>query len=199
MSLTAGFLLVGGLVLNAQEQAQNRVIRNRHSSFYDNPLSETYTGKSPFNRPHRQPAAVPAPPPKVFKPTSPKVSVAESCPSLVNLVKKAPAAVTVGEPFTYELTLAAQCDVAEVVVVDTLPVGMSFVQSQPAASQEGGRLTWRFATMNRGDVKVIKVSVKAEREGELVSSATITAIPRVNVSTTARKAGAKDIPRPEKK
>jgi uncharacterized repeat protein (TIGR01451 family) len=76
----------------------------------------------------------------------------------------------------------AQCNVGDVVITDTLPAGCSYVSSEPAAEVSGKVLTWKFATLNQGEAKSAKITVKADAEGELVNCATVTAIPRVCVS-----------------
>ncbi len=107
---------------------------------------------------------------------------------LVNLVKKAPPMVSVGDTFTYELQAAATCDVADTTIVDNVPGGASYVSSEPPAAQEGARLTWKLGNLARGESRTIRVTVKAEREGELANCATVSAIPRVCVSTMVGKA-----------
>jgi uncharacterized repeat protein (TIGR01451 family) len=119
---------------------------------------------------------------------APRPQIGETCAYLVNLVKKAPSMVSVGDEFSYDLHVAAQCDVADVIVVDTLPAGVSYISSEPSAAKDGDKLTWKFPAMNRGETKALKVTVKADKEGELVNCATVSAIPRVCVSTMVGKA-----------
>lgn len=107
---------------------------------------------------------------------------------LVNLLKKAPPLVSVGDTFTYELNVSAQMDVAETTIVDTLPAGASYVSSVPAAVRDGNKLTWKMGDMNRGESQAIQVTLKANHEGELTNSATVFAIPRVFVTTKVGKA-----------
>jgi uncharacterized repeat protein (TIGR01451 family) len=107
---------------------------------------------------------------------------------LVNLLKKAPAMVSVGDTFTYELNAVATCDVADTTIVDTVPAGASYVSSEPAAVQDGNKLTWKLGNLARGEAKAIKVTLKADKEGELVDCATVSAMPRVCVSTMVGKA-----------
>jgi len=101
----------------------------------------------------------------------------------VNLTKKAPNAVGLGEQFTYELTASAQSEASDVTVVDVVPPGATYISSQPEAAQEGNKLTWKFPNMNRGESKTIIVTAKAETEGQLVHCATASAIPQVCIST----------------
>jgi uncharacterized repeat protein (TIGR01451 family) len=96
--------------------------------------------------------------------------------------------VSIGDTFTYDLTVTALADVADVTVFDTLPAGLSFVSSDPAAAQSGNNLTWKLGDMNRGESKTIKVTLKAEKEGEQRYCASVAAIPRVCVTTTVGRA-----------
>jgi uncharacterized repeat protein (TIGR01451 family) len=96
--------------------------------------------------------------------------------------------VSLGDTFAYELTVTAQADVADVTVMDGVPAGVSYVSSVPAAVQDSNRLTWKLGNMNRGESKAITVTVKADKEGEMVNCAAVSAIPRICVSTMVGKA-----------
>jgi uncharacterized repeat protein (TIGR01451 family) len=106
---------------------------------------------------------------------------------LVQLFKKGPATVSVGDNFSYVITAQARTDVAETTIMDTLPAGASYVSSDPAAAQEGNKLTWKLGNMNKGETKTIMVTLKADKEGELANCATVSAIPRVCVTTIVGK------------
>lgn len=178
-----GLLLAGG-ILTSSAQDDSLIIKNRTASSYDNSIGRIYTGKAPFNRTWErveEPKAAPAKP-------APRPQVSEACAYLVGLSKKAPSLVSVGDEFTYELNVVGLCDVAETVVQDTLPAGATYVSSDPSATKDGDKLTWKLGNMSRGEAKTIKVTVKAEKEGELVNCATVSAIPRVCVSTMVGKA-----------
>ena len=135
------------------------------------------TSKKPAPEAEAAPTAAPAP-----------SEVSARGGGVVNLVKKAPSLVSVGDEFTYELTATATSDVADTVVVDTVPEGSSYVSSQPAAAQDGSKLTWKLGNMNQGEAKTIVVTLKADKQGELKSCATVTAVSRVCVTTTVGKA-----------
>ena len=106
---------------------------------------------------------------------------------LVHLNKKVPAEASLGETYCYNITITAADSAAAVVVTDTIPDGASFVSADPAATPEGKMLTWKFPTLNKGEIKTIKVCIKADKEGELAGCATITAIPYGCVSTFVGK------------
>jgi len=101
----------------------------------------------------------------------------------VTLAKNAPGVVGVGEQFTYELVATTQSEVSDVTVVDTVPEGASYVSSEPPAVHEGNRLTWKFDNVTPGDSKTIRVTLKADNEGQLVHCATAVAMPQVCITT----------------
>jgi len=105
----------------------------------------------------------------------------------VTLSKKAPTAVGVGEQFTYELTATAQSGPTDVTVTDVVPEGATYVGSQPEAAQEGNKLSWKFPSMSRGESRTIAVTVKAEKEGQLMHCATAYALPQVCITTIVGK------------
>jgi uncharacterized repeat protein (TIGR01451 family) len=102
----------------------------------------------------------------------------------VSLVKNAPSLVSVGDQFTYDLAVTAKDDVTQTTVMDTLPAGASFVSSEPTTTPDGRKLTWDLGDINRGETKAIKVTLKAEKEGELLHCATVSALPRACLTTT---------------
>lgn len=118
-----------------------------------------------------------APPPEV------KVSSTDMRVEHVTLVKKAPAAATLGDTFANTLSVAAHEDVADVIVTDTVPAGSSFVRSEPPAKVSGNTLVWNFPSMKKGETKDIQVYIKAEKEGELSSCCGVTATPLYCVKT----------------
>jgi uncharacterized repeat protein (TIGR01451 family) len=174
----------------------------RYRTSYEVPLGN-YTGNSPFMRgmakpqpkpapvvqPAPAPAPKPAPAPAPAPAPRPELSSAEtSCGGLVKLQKTAPSVVAVGETFTYTLNAVALCDIAETVVTDHLPAGVSYVSSEPAAEVSGNKLTWNLGNLNRNEARSLKVTVKANAKGDLVNCATVHALPRVCVTTMVGEA-----------
>lgn len=105
----------------------------------------------------------------------------------VKLAKQLPKEVTLGETFEYRLTVDSRECVGNVVVTDHVPAGATFVRSEPAAEVSGDVLTWRLNDMDAGQNGVIRVWLKAEKEGTLASCATISANPRVCAATIVGK------------
>lgn len=97
--------------------------------------------------------------------------------------KTMPETVTLGGSFASELTLTAQGCAANVVVQDVVPGNTGYVRSEPAATVDGDRLTWRIGNLDAGESRNIKLWLKAEKEGTIVNCATVSADPRVCAST----------------
>jgi uncharacterized repeat protein (TIGR01451 family) len=107
---------------------------------------------------------------------------------LIDIVKTAPQMVSIGDQFTYVLKITARHDVGNLMVSDMVPAGASLVGSAPEANNDGGKMSWNLGNLNKGDSKTIQVTLKAEKEGQLVSCATATAMPRVCTTTIVGKA-----------
>jgi uncharacterized repeat protein (TIGR01451 family) len=106
--------------------------------------------------------------------------------------------VSVGQPVTYELVIrnVGTSPVANVRIEDELPARTALVGSDPAAESSAGRLSWFLGTMEPGIEKRIKLTVRADDEGEIVSRAVVTVSsvvegrvkvtrPKVSVAMTA--------------
>lgn len=130
-----------------------------------------------------KPAPAPAPAPAAAA----KSGCAESTSGLIRLAKSMPAEASLGSEFVAELTISAQGCAANVVVRDTIPVGASYVRSEPAATVEGNQLVWNIGIMDAGQVIKGKVWFKADKEGTLVNCATVSADPRVCAQTIVGK------------
>jgi uncharacterized repeat protein (TIGR01451 family) len=102
---------------------------------------------------------------------------------LVSLTKSAPAAVALGETFEYNLSFSAHENLDSVTITDKLGEGVSFVRSEPEATTEGGILVWKLSDLDKGHNGTIKVWVKADKEGNVVNCATVTAVPKICVAT----------------
>jgi uncharacterized repeat protein (TIGR01451 family) len=196
-SLTWGLVaLVAALSvpsLSARESQPDREMRTKNRQTYEVIVGDYYTGRSPYVRgsapteAKSEPvvvAAVAAAPAPAARPGAP-CSVINT--GLVSLTKTAPAEATLNEPFTYELKPLANACVANVVVTDQVPEGTELVSTEPEASVSGKTLTWNLGTLDAGESKTLKVTVKPIREGTLASCATIKADPRVCAQTFVGK------------
>lgn len=90
-----------------------------------------------------------------------------------------PSEANLGETFSYDIVVAADRCLGNVVVTDSIPSGASFVKSEPATQAEGKRLRWVLGDLDKGATSTIRVWLKADAEGMLISCATISADPRV--------------------
>ena len=142
--------------------------------------------------PRYRQAEAPAPAPKPMAPAKIAAPVGSNCFTLKNdllqLNKCVPPVATLGENVQADLTLTALANCADAVVTDTIPSGSTYVKSEPTATVEGRKLTWTFDTLEKCAVVAIKVLYKADREGNLVNCATMTAIPRGCAVTVIGKA-----------
>lgn len=187
----AGLLCVPTASVRAQSTSENEYNR-QYRSFHDVPLGDNYTGRSPYLRPRGQPEQPSPPPPRrveVVKQVEPppRVSCGEINTGLVHMTKTMPAEVSLGQEFMYELNPVAAGCAGNVVVTDHIPAGTTYVRSEPPAEVQGEHLVWRFHDMNPGDARNIKVWLKADKEGQLGSCATVSADPRVCATTMVGK------------
>jgi uncharacterized repeat protein (TIGR01451 family) len=126
-----------------------------------------------------------AAPPAAYTPAPPAAAANSSY--LVTVTKNSPRLVTIGDQFTFALNVTAKGDVGSVTVADVVPEGASFVSAQPSVTPEGNKLTWNLGDMQQGETKEIKVTLKAEKEGDLAGCTTFSAVPRVCAVTTVGK------------
>lgn len=102
---------------------------------------------------------------------------------LLTGTKLHPAEVSVGDTYTYTLTVTSASCLANLVVVDTIPSDSTLVSTEPTASVAGNKLTWNLGDLDAGVTKTLKVTVKADKEGTSVSCATFSADPRICAKT----------------
>ncbi len=127
------------------------------------------------------PAPAPAPAPVATpraKPTSCGVNEFTLKSDLLQLVKRVPAEATLGQTVENDIVVTPLADCANVAITDTVPDNATYVKSEPAAQVNGKKLTWTMDTLDKGSPVTIKVWLKPDHEGCLVTCATMTAIPR---------------------
>jgi uncharacterized repeat protein (TIGR01451 family) len=103
------------------------------------------------------------------------------------MTKTMPAEATLGAEFTAELKVTAAACAGNVVVRDTIPANATYVRSEPAATVEGKQLIWRLGDMDANASQTIKITLKADKEGEIVNCAVVSADPRVCATTIVGK------------
>jgi uncharacterized repeat protein (TIGR01451 family) len=108
-----------------------------------------------------------------------KVVCSESTGGLIKLSQTLPVEATLGAEFLTELTVSANGCAANVAVRGTVPAGVSYVRSEPAATVESDQLLWKIGDLDAGQSLKLKVWFKAEKEGQVVNCASVSADPRV--------------------
>lgn len=146
------------------------------------PVAKTAVAPAPAPAPAAAPAPEPAPVPLANNCSS------EVKTSIVDMVKKVPPQAALGDEIACELDVTALSCIGNVVVVDHVPDGASFVRSDPPADVNGTAITWKLGDIDVLQSVVLKVWLKAEREGSLMSCATIAADPRICAGTVVGKA-----------
>jgi len=178
------------LTFTQQAQAQSTTVEDplhgrRH---FNVPPGDFYTGRSPFTGGEMAPAA-PRPARVVERPAAPAAPVEPigGCQVIdtgwVHMTKTMPREVVLGQEFMYQLDPRAVACVGNVVVTDQIPPGTTYVRSEPQAEVVGDRLVWKLGDMDPGQIVPLKVWVRADREGEVGSCATVSADPRLCAKT----------------
>lgn len=106
---------------------------------------------------------------------------------IIQLVKTVPAQVRTGDEFSYELKITALVAAGNVELEDQLPEGAKYVRSEPSAEVKDKDLVWKFRLLDKGDTRAIKVWLKAEKDGTLLTGATVRADRRAVASTFVGK------------
>ncbi|MBE7504951.1 MAG: DUF11 domain-containing protein [Planctomycetia bacterium] len=95
----------------------------------------------------------------------------------IDITKNAPPRAEVGEEFDYSIVVTnpAQMAASDVTVRDTLPNGISYVASRPAATVAGQALSWSIGDLAGGGSVPIAVKVTGQRSGTYHNCADVTA------------------------
>jgi uncharacterized repeat protein (TIGR01451 family) len=95
----------------------------------------------------------------------------------IAITKTGPATALVNDTVTYSLRVTNPGDASadNVVVTDSLPDGLTYVESSPAAQVSGRKLTWTVGTLAAGGAKSMTVKAKTTRNGTFVNPAKVTA------------------------
>lgn len=97
----------------------------------------------------------------------PKIAIDKNCQ----------ATALVGDKFNYTIVVSnpSQVDATNVVVTDTIPDGIQYVSSTPAAQASGAALTWNLGTVKANGNAQITVAVQAARVGRFENCAEVRA------------------------
>jgi uncharacterized repeat protein (TIGR01451 family) len=146
------------------------------------------SGGSQQQQQQQQPAEAPAPAERPAPAARAAANEGTLKTDLVTITKTAPAAVAMGETFEYIIRFSTQENLDSLVITDKLGEGVSYVRSEPAARTADGGLVWTLSDLDKGASGTLRVWVKAEREGNIINCATVTAVPKVCVTTFVGRA-----------
>lgn len=185
-----------GSFLDGLSAPENAASDDRNPSPYDKSVSDIYRGRSPYYRGEtlKPPAAskpAKAAPPAPLNTPAPRppagTNSGELNTGLMRVTKNMPAETAIGYEFMYDLRAAALQCAANIVLTDVVPDSATYVRSEPAADVQGNRLVWKFAAMDAGEAKTIRVWLRPDKEGSLASCTTLSADPRLCASTFVGK------------
>ncbi len=94
----------------------------------------------------------------------------------VEISKTGPAARYIQQNGDYAIQVKNSGDVVlnGVTVTDQIPEGMSFVSASPEGVVSGKTVTWNIGTMNPGESRQYKISLRCDQKGTWSNTATIT-------------------------
>ncbi len=102
----------------------------------------------------------------------------EICTDGVIVTATQPKLCILGDNYVLDLTVKACIDVCHVEVNAMLPDGVTLVKSDPeGATQKNDQIGWVFDSMKKGEVRHSRVTLRADREGDLCVCFCVTAVP----------------------
>jgi uncharacterized repeat protein (TIGR01451 family) len=176
-----GLAAFGALTTTAT--AQDPTWQQQYRTNYNVPLGDAYSGRSPYFNPADSRAAAPRSatpaPAKVIMPGEANILVpcAEARHQLIHLKKRMPAQEVVGQEVMSEIEARTHDCAANVVITDWLPEGMTYVRSEPSAEVAGKTLIWRMPRVDKGQTMIMKVWLRADREGTFENCVSVAADP----------------------
>lgn len=94
----------------------------------------------------------------------------------ISINKSVPPSVLIGQevPYTVTVTNTGQVETQTLTVRDTIPEGLQYLRSDPAAHVEGKDLIWTLAPLPAGQQHTIHANFLSQRAGPIVNCATVT-------------------------
>jgi uncharacterized repeat protein (TIGR01451 family) len=94
----------------------------------------------------------------------------------VQIEKRGPEVAYAGQPLRYEIIVrnSGTSALQQVHVEDEIPIGVRFLNSEPASETGGNRLSWNIGLLEPLAERRIRVEVQPPGEGELQTRATVT-------------------------
>ncbi|MBO7435254.1 DUF11 domain-containing protein [bacterium] len=108
-----------------------------------------------------------------------------ACTSLVGIQYAGTTEVSLNEQFTSKMIVTPNQDVAEVVIKSTVPEGLTYVSSTPAAQVNGTSLTWNLGDLDAFQCQTLEITWQANQEGTFKQCAYVSAFPRTCFVVTA--------------
>jgi uncharacterized repeat protein (TIGR01451 family) len=96
----------------------------------------------------------------------PNVAIVKSCPELRYL----------GRNVTFEITVTNRGDgpALNAVVRDTVTGGVQFVSADSDGVRQGNDIVWQLGTLNAGQTRTLKTTMRCDQIGKVASTATVT-------------------------
>ena len=107
---------------------------------------------------------------------------------LVNVSKKLPGLLELGQEATYSIEVQARDNARNVTIREEIPANTKFIRSEPESVVVGNQLIWSFPQLERGSTKTLNVTLRPEQEGRIEGHTTVTVEPQALASTMVGKA-----------
>lgn len=106
----------------------------------------------------------------------------------IRVTQTVPSKVLLSKVYLSEIALTAEDNAGDIIVTSILSDGNSYVASDPPANVDGNKLTWKFDSMNRGEKKILKISLNPTVEGNITCCTKVTSVPMCCVTSYVGKA-----------
>ncbi len=95
--------------------------------------------------------------------------------SAISLDKSGPKEAALGGVVSFRLDIRnpGELTAKEVVLVDQIPPGLTFLNSNPPAATNGARLEWRLGDLRGGENRMVEVTCRADAPGTVQNCATV--------------------------
>jgi uncharacterized repeat protein (TIGR01451 family) len=113
---------------------------------------------------------------EAVKPAVPAFASGNRMSPSVSIETVAPESTAFGQPVSYEIVVknTSSAPVTHVRVDEEIGAGTKYVSAEPAGEINGDKVLWMLGTLNAGEEKRIKVSVKPGNEGDLQTKPRVT-------------------------
>ncbi len=103
--------------------------------------------------------------------------------SLIKVSANGPKEAIIGQEYMDEVDVTALQNAGEVQLMTRIPPTLQYVRSEPPADVQGNKLVWDLQSLNKGDVRKVKIWVRSNQEGRQWLCFTAFALPRYCVDT----------------